>query len=221
MRLLVVEDDPRLSDWLRRCLTEEGHIVDIAGSLAEARGALDGQDVVILDRMLPDGDGLELLRMMRSRKDRRPVLCLTARDRVEERVEGLRNGADDYLVKPFALDELVARVQALVRRSRQGDAEVCVDDLVVDLDALRVWRGEEEVLLTPQEFRLLRVFAENIGRVMTRSRLLELAWDVHHDPGTNVVDVYVGYLRSKIDGGRERSLIRTVRGMGYVFEAPR
>lgn len=221
MRLLVVEDDPRLADWLRRSLLEEGHTVDVATTLAEARAALDTQDLVVLDRMLPDGDGLELLRGMRARKDRRPVLCLTARDRVDERVEGLRTGADDYLVKPFALDELLARVQALVRRSRQGDAEVRVGDLAVDLDALRVWRGDQEILLTPQEFRLLRVFAENIGRVMTRMRLLELAWDMHHDPGTNVVDVYVGYLRAKIDVDRDKSLIRTVRGMGYIFEAPR
>lgn len=220
MHILILEDEPKIASFLRRGLSEEGHMVEVAGDLRQARDLLGRAtfDLLLVDRMLPDGDGLSLVRDLRRQGERTPVLCLTARDRVEERVEGLNGGADDYLVKPFSFDELLARVAALARRSGVSGGKVVVGDLEVDLDALRVWRGGHEVRLTAQEFRLLRVLAENPGRVVSRTRLLESAWDLHHDPGTNVVDVYIGYLRGKIDKGHERALIHTVRGLGYVLE---
>ncbi|MEQ1508348.1 MAG: response regulator transcription factor [Myxococcota bacterium] len=219
MRILLVEDERRISGFTARGLREEGHVVEVAEDLASARTALGSGawDLMLVDRMLPDGDGLQLVRDLRRSGDRTPAICLTARDRVEERVEGLYGGADDYLVKPFAFDELVARIAAVSRRGRV-DPKLVVGDLEVDVDAHRVVRGETEVALTALEFKLLRYLAENRGRVLSRTRLLEHVWDVHHDPGTNVVDVYVGYLRAKIDKGHEHPLIHTVRGVGYVLE---
>lgn len=217
MHLLVVEDEPQIADLLVRGLTEEGHRVTLAPDLRTARLSLEGVELIVLDRMLPDGDGLDLVRALRRDGDRRPVIVLTARDRLEERVEGLYGGADDYLTKPFAFDELLARIAAVGRRA-VPDARIQVADLVVDLEALRVWRGDDELRLTGQEFRLLRTFAENVGKVLTRTRLLENVWDMQRDPGTNVVDVYVSYLRAKLDKGRSRPLLHTVRGRGYVLE---
>ncbi|HMV65973.1 MAG TPA: response regulator transcription factor [Myxococcota bacterium] len=223
MHILVVEDDPRIAGLLERGLGEEGHRVSVAPDLATGRRLVEGlsPDLVVLDRMLGDGDGLDLARELRRRGDRRPVLVLTARDRVEERVAGLLEGADDYLVKPFSFDELLARIAALARRTLMTSPRVEVDDLVIDTEALRVWRGGEEIQLTAQEFRLLRYLAEHAGKVIPRMRLLEHVWDMHHDPGTNVVDVYISYLRAKIDKGRERPLLHTVRGLGYLLEARR
>lgn len=220
MNILILEDEPKIASFLQRGLSEEGHRVELATDLREAREALALRafDLLLVDRMLPDGDGLSLVRERRRAGDQTPVLCLTARDRVEERVEGLNGGADDYLVKPFSFDELLARMSALARRSGLAGGRVAVGDLEVDLDALRVWRAGVEVRLTAQEFRLLRALAEHPGRVVSRTRLLESAWDLHHDPGTNVVDVYIGYLRAKIDRGHARALIHTVRGLGYVLE---
>ena len=146
-----------------------------------------------------------------------PAICLTARDRVEEKVEGLYGGADDYMVKPFAFDELLARIAAVTRRGPGGDT-VEVGDLVIDVPARRVQRGDRELRLTTKEFDLLRYLAENRGRVMSRTRLLEAVWDTTHDPGTNAVEVYVSYLRAKVDKGFEHPLIHTVRGVGYVLE---
>jgi DNA-binding response OmpR family regulator len=189
------------------------------GDLAQARAALaDGSfDLLLVDRMLPDGDGLSLIRELRRAGDRTPALCLTARDRLEERVEGLYGGADDYLVKPFAFEELLARIAAITRRGTTTRV-LQVGDLQIDTDAYRVTRAGEEITVTAQEMRLLRVLAENAGRVMSRTRLLELVWDTRFDPGTNVVDVYVSYLRQKIDKGHDRALLHTVRGAGYVLE---
>ena len=220
MHILILEDEPKIASFLRRGLSEEGHMVEAAADLRGARELLGKSsfDLLLVDRMLPDGDGLSLVRELRRAGDQTPVLCLTARDRVEERVEGLNGGADDYLVKPFSFDELLARVAALARRSGLAGGRVSVGDLEVDLDALRVWRAGVEVRLTAQEFRLLRALAEHPGHIVSRTRLLESAWDLHHDPGTNVVDVYVGYLRAKIDRGHARPLIHTVRGLGYVLE---
>ena len=220
MHILILEDEPKIASFLRRGLSEEGHMVEAAADLRGARELLGKSsfDLLLVDRMLPDGDGLSLVRELRRAGDQTPVLCLTARDRVEERVEGLNGGADDYLVKPFSFDELLARVAALARRSGLAGGRVSVGDLEVDLDALRVWRAGAEVRLTAQEFRLLRALAEHPGHIVSRTRLLESAWDLHHDPGTNVVDVYVGYLRAKIDRGHARPLIHTVRGLGYVLE---
>jgi DNA-binding response OmpR family regulator len=223
VHILVVEDESKIAGFLERGLTDEGHRVDVAPDLAAARMATREQryDLILVDRMLPDGDGLSIVLDLRRRQDHTPAICLTARDRVEERVEGLYGGADDYLVKPFALDELLARIAAVVRRSPRGDA-IEVADLVIDVAGRRVTRGGREIRLTAQEFALLRYLAENEGRVLSRTRILDAVWGATHDPRTNVVDVYVSYLRAKIDKGFDPPLIHTVRGAGYVLEeAPR
>ncbi len=220
MRVLLVEDEPKIAGFVARGLTEEGHLVDIAGDLASARAwlAAGAYEVLIVDRMLPDGDGLTLVRERRDLGDRTPAMCVTARDRVGERVEGLLGGADDYLVKPFAFEELLARITAIARRTTDSATRVMVGDLVVDVDRHRVVRGSREISLTAQEFSLLRYLAENTGHVLSRSRLLASVWQTFHDPGTNVVDVYIGYLRRKIDGEADPPLLHTVRGVGYVLE---
>lgn len=219
MKVLVVEDERKIAGFLQRGLGDEGHRVDVAGDLAEARhlAALTEYDLLLVDRMLPDGDGLSLVRELRRRQVGTPAICLTARDRVEERVEGLQGGADDYLVKPFAFDELLARIEAVTRRTRGSDS-LEVGDLHIDVAARRVRRGEVELRLTAREFDLLRYLAERRGKVISRTRLLEAVWDTTHDPGTNTVDVYVSYLRAKVDKGFERPLLHTVRGVGYVLE---
>jgi DNA-binding response OmpR family regulator len=219
VRILILEDEPKVARLLERGLGEEGHRVTVAGELEEARRLLHDTrfDLWVVDRMLPDGDGLSLVRERRRAGDRTPALCLTARDRVAERVEGLNGGADDYLVKPFVFDELLARITALARRAGGGERLV-VGPLELDPAAHRAWRDGQELALTAQEFRLLRYLVENAGRVLSRVRLLEHVWDTHHDPGTNVVDVYIGYLRSKVDKPFGRPLIHTIRGVGYVLE---
>ncbi len=219
MRILVIEDERKIAGFLERGLSEEGHRVDVVEQLDDARSMVNVQDydLLLVDRMLPDGDGLSVVREMRRRGDQTPAICLTAKDRVDEKVEGLYGGADDYLVKPFEFDELLARIAAVTRRSA-GDGKLEVGDLVIDTPARRVYRGDEEIQLTAQEFDLLRYLAENAGRVLSRTRILEAVWDMTHDPRTNVVDVYISYLRSKIDKPFERPLIHTVRGVGYVLE---
>lgn len=221
MRILVIEDEPAIASLLQRGLSEEGHVVRLVTTAHEGRQALVEHDaeLLIVDRGLPDGDGLELVRTLRAGGDHRPTIVLTARDRVDERVEGLYGGADDYVTKPFAFDELLARIAAVSRRLGGVQGRIRVGDLVVDTEALRVWRGNDEIQLTAQEFKLLRYLAEHEGKVVSRTRMLEAVWDTHHDPGTNIVDVYISYLRGKVDKGRERPLIHTVRGLGYVLEA--
>ncbi|MCB9674728.1 MAG: response regulator transcription factor [Alphaproteobacteria bacterium] len=221
MRILVVEDEPGIARLLERGLGEEGHAVTVVATLTDARRAAKDQstDLYVVDRMLPDGDGLDWVRELRRGGDDRPAILLTARDRVEERVEGLYGGADDYVTKPFAFDELLARIATVTRRAGIAAARVSVGDLEVDTEALRVFRGGAEIALTAQEFRLLRYLAENTGKVLSRTRILEAVWDMRHDPGTNVVDVYISYLRGKIDKGHPSPLIHTVRGLGYVLEA--
>jgi len=222
MHILVIEDEAGIADLLDRGLREEGHQVTVAGALAEARRVLRDTaappDVLLVDRTLPDGDGLDLVRELRAAGDARPALILTARDRVAEKVEGLYGGADDYLTKPFAFDELLARLSAVRRRTPGGTPRIEVGDLIVDTDALRVWRSDQELALTAQEFRVLRYLAEHHGKVVSRTRLLEGAWDIHHDPGTNLVDVYISYVRAKVDKGFSRPLLHTVRGRGWVLE---
>jgi DNA-binding response OmpR family regulator len=218
MRILVVEDEPKIAGFLRRGLTEEGHRVEVVSDVAHARGALvEDYDLLIVDRMLPDGDGLGIVRELRRQGKPTPAICLTARDRVAERVEGLYGGADDYIVKPFEFDELLARMSAVTRRSSVAD-RLEVGDLVIDVPARRVVRAGREIVLTAQEFDLLRYFAENVGRVLSRTRILNAVWDVTQDPRTNLVDVYVSYLRAKIDKHFDRPLLHTVRGVGYVLE---
>lgn len=220
MRILLVEDDRKIGPFLQRGLGEEGHRVTLVTDLAQARARADddGWDLWIVDRMLPDGDGLSLIREARRGGNRTPALCLTARDRVDERVEGLTGGADDYVLKPFAFEELLARIEAVTRRGGARD-RIEVADLSIDPAGHRVFRQGQEIKLTAREFDLLKYLAERPGRVVTRTRLLEAVWDTSHDPGTNVVDVYVSYLRAKIDKGYDRPLLHTVRGVGYVLEA--
>ncbi len=216
MRVLLVEDAPGIRRFLVRGLSEEGHRVIEAEDLASAERLLarEPPDLIIVDRMLPDGDGLDLVRRLRRDGSRVPSICLTARDRLEERVEGLRSGADDYLVKPFAFEELLARIEAVVRRVGTGDV-LEVGPLRIDLAAHTVEVDGRPVELTAREFDLLVALAREPGRVWSRTRLLDQVWGIQFDPGTNRVDVYVGYLRKKLGAG----LIHTVRGVGYVLRA--
>jgi len=219
MRILVVEDEPKIAGFLTRGLTGEGHRVEVVTDVESARLSLavEAFDLLLVDRMLPDGDGLAVIRELRRRGARTPAICLTARDRVEERVEGLYGGADDYLVKPFEFDELLARIAAVTRRTPSAE-RIEIGDLAIDVAAHRASRAGREIPLTAQEFALLRYLAEHRGHVLSRTRLLDAVWGTTHDPRTNVVDVYVSYLRAKIDKGFERPLLHTVRGAGYVLE---
>ena len=218
-RLLVVDDDPALRAALRRALELEGHEVQLAGDGAAALAAMDdGPDAVVLDVAMPNVDGLEVCRRLRARGDRTPVLVLTDRHQVQDRVAGLDAGADDYLVKPFALDELFARLRALLRRSDDTDQLLGVEDLVVDPAGRRARRGEREVELTKTEFDLLELLARNAGRVLTRELISERVWG--QDFATsNSLEVYVGYLRRKLESGGEPRLLHTVRGVGYVLRS--
>ena len=224
MRILLIEDSVAVARVIARGLRGDGHEVDVAADLARAREALAAPfDVLLVDRVLPDGDGLDLIRERRGAGDRTPAICVTSRDPVRDRVEGLEAGADDYLVKPFAIEELLARVHAVRRRAVLAEAtppaeDLRVADLRVDVRAHRAWRGADELPLTPQEFRLLLVLTQHAGRVLSRRDLLVRVWGTHHDPGTNVVDVYVRYLRQKLERPGLPSLIHTVRGVGYVLE---
>ncbi len=218
MRLLVVEDSPKMASLLRRGLTEEGYAVDVVGNGVDAVWMATEQafDVIVLDVVLPDIDGFEVCRRLRSERSWAPILMLTARDDVSDRVRGLDAGADDYLTKPFAFEELFARVRSLVRR---GPGErppiLTVGDLVLDPAEHSVRRGSTPVNLTPKEFALLHYLLQHPGEALTRSRLLEHVWDFAFDGDPNIVDVYVGYLRDKIDRPFGRVSLETIRGVGY------
>jgi two-component system, OmpR family, response regulator len=218
MRLLVVEDESRLALLLKRGLEEQGYAVDVSGDGAEALW-LAGEtayDTIVLDVMLPSLDGLELTRRLRAKRQWTPVLLLTARDAIDDRVSGLDAGADDYLVKPFSFAELLARVRALVRRPRVERPTVLqVGDLRLDPARRRAWRAEAELDLSPKEFALLELFLAHPGEVLTRGRILEHVWDFAYDPTSNVVDQYVAYLRRKVDRPFGRADLETVRGFGY------
>jgi two-component system OmpR family response regulator len=218
MRLLVVEDEPRLAALLRRGLSEEGYAADVAGRGEDAlwmAGAVE-YDAIVLDVMLPGLDGLATCRRLREDGVWTPVLVLTARDAVASRVEGLDAGADDYLVKPFAFDELLARLRALTRRAPvERPAVIAVGDLRLDPARHRAWRGEVELDLSAKEFALLEAFMRRPGRALTRDQLLDAAWDMSFERRSNVVDVYVRYLREKIDRPFGRASLETVRGIGY------
>jgi two-component system, OmpR family, response regulator len=218
-RVLLVEDDPRIVGFLHRGLAAEGYAVDVVGDGGQALelARLDPYPIVILDRMLPGLDGLDVCRMLRERGGDGAILMLTARDSLQDKLDGLSGGADDYLTKPFAFDELLARMSALLRRGPyHGHAEeLRVGDLVVNLSDHGVHRGGRAIKLTAKEFALLRYLMENAGKVLSRARLLSNVWGYSFEPGTKIVDVYVRYLRKKIDEGTERPLIHTVRGFGY------
>jgi two-component system, OmpR family, response regulator len=223
-RILVVEDDPRIASFLRRGLAAEGHAVEL---VADGRSALDlaapgGFDLLVVDRMLPGIEGLELCRRLRAAGCTSRVLMLTARDRPQDKVDGLRGGADDYLTKPFSFDELLARVEALLRRQATlpERRELEIGDLRVDLDARAASRAGRRLDLTPREFKLLACLAEHAGTVLSRERLLGLVWGRNFDTGNKLVDVYVRYLRRKLDEGEQRPMLRTVRGFGYLLDRP-
>jgi len=221
MYVLVVEDERRLSQVVRRVLEEEGHTVDTAYDGEEGLAmALDGShDVIVLDVMLPQMDGIEVCRALRKQRVDTPVLLLTALDGVDDRVRGLDAGADDYLPKPFAFQELLARIRALGRRKVQGReaSELRLDDLVLDLRRRRAQRAGKTIDLTPKEFSLLEFLMRNEGRVVTRTQILDHLWGYDYDSESNLVDVYIAYLRRKVDKGHSRPLIRTVRGIGYAL----
>jgi two-component system, OmpR family, copper resistance phosphate regulon response regulator CusR len=221
MKLLIVDDELKITDYLKKGLSEQGCSVDIAHDGVEGRHlALERDyDVIVLDVMLPALDGFQLLRELR-RVRQTPVIMLTARDRVEDRVKGLQDGADDYLVKPFSFLELMARIQALSRRGRtQEPMHLQIANLQVDLLARKAWRGGTRIDLTAKEFALLAVLARRQGEILSKTAIAELVWDMNFDSSTNVVEVAIKRLRAKIDSGFEPKLLHTIRGMGYVLEA--
>ncbi|MCW1432250.1 response regulator transcription factor [Novosphingobium sp. JCM 18896] len=216
MRLLLVEDDGHTAGEVLRGMRERGHSVEHAEDVERAGALLETRpfDVIIVDRMLPDGDGLILIKRLRARENGTPALALTAMGRIADRVEGLKAGADDYLVKPFSLDELEARVEALARRV--SAVRLVIGDLVLDRLTRTVHRGSTRIALMPREFQLLELLMASSPAVVTRTMLLERVWEFHFDPGTNLVEAHVSRLRSKIDRGGDPPLIHTVRGEGYV-----
>jgi two-component system, OmpR family, response regulator len=221
VKLLVIEDDRTVGQYVKRGLTETGSQVDLVADGAEGlRLASDGHyDVVVLDLRLPSMDGRDVLRTLRDRGNAVPVLVLTAQDAVDFKVQALRMGADDYVTKPFALEELLARVEALGRRPKAlAPPLLRVGDLVVDTGSREVRRGGRPIELTPKEYAVLEYLVRHHGRVMPRTLITEYAWDYHFDPGTNIVDVVITRLRKKIDQAREPKLIHTVRGVGYVVK---
>ncbi len=222
MRVLLVEDDREMVRYLKRGLTEVGYAVDTAfdGEEGLRLASTEMFDAVVLDLMLPGRDGMAVVSALREAGCATPVLMLTARDGVDDRVRGLDAGADDYLVKPFSFEELLARLRALLRRaSAEPQTELRAADLRMDLVAHRVFRGDEELDLTPKEFALLEYLLRHAGQAVTRTMILNHVWNYDFDPGTNVVDVYVRRLRRKVDEGRKVRLIHTVRGVGYVLKA--
>jgi len=221
MKILVIEDDPTVGQFVKRGLEEAGYTVDLVadGEEGELLAKSQPYDVVVLDLRLPGRSGQQVLRNLRARGFEKPVLVLTAQDAVDAKVETLRAGADDYVTKPFAFDELLARVEALARRPRAiVSPKITVGDLEVDLDAREVRRGGQPIELTPKEFLVLEYLARHAGRVLSRTLITEYAWGYHFDPGTNIVDVVINHLRKKIDAPHDKKLITTVRGVGYVLK---
>jgi heavy metal response regulator len=221
MRILVVEDDKKVAGFIKKGLEEESYAVDVAydGEDGLHFGSEGQYDLIILDIMLPKIDGLEILSQLRDQGKDTPILLLTAKDAVDDKVTGLNKGADDYLTKPFAFSELLARVRVLLRR---GKAEVkttlMILDLTLDLVSHKVNRGGDEIELTGKEYGLLEYFMRNQEKVLTRTMIAEHVWDYNFDTFTNVIDVYINHLRKKIDKGRELKLLHTLRGVGYVMK---
>jgi len=224
MKVLLVEDNERVSSFVKKGLTEAGHSIDHADNGRDGMFLAAGEsyDAIVMDRMLPgDIDGLGIISALRKTGRRTPILILSALSDVDERIRGLQSGGDDYLVKPFAFGELLARLDALLRRTQAGTAEttLVVGDLVMDLLSRKVTRGDKNVTLQPREFKLLEYLMRHANQVVTRTMLLENVWDYHFDPQTNVVDVHVSKLRQKIDAGSARPLLRTIRNAGYMLTA--
>ncbi|HEY8123968.1 MAG TPA: response regulator transcription factor [Methylocystis sp.] len=222
MRILIIEDDSEASEYLVKAFREQGHVAEHAadGLAGYGRASEGDYDVLIVDRMLPKMDGLSLISGLREQGVQTPALILSALGQVDDRVKGLRAGGDDYLPKPYAFSELLARVEALARRRfgpKGEETQYRVGDLELDRLSHKVTVGSQEVVLQPREFRLLEYLMKHAGQVVTRTMLLENVWDYHFDPQTNVIDVHISRLRSKIDKGRENPLLHTVRGAGYMI----
>jgi two-component system, OmpR family, response regulator len=219
-KVLLIEDDPRVVRFVRRGLSAEGYAVDVAENGEDGLELCRSNqyDVIVLDRMLPDIEGMEVCDSLRRERRDCLILMLTAMDSLENKVEGLQAGADDYLTKPFAFDELLARLRALLRRARhlEIDPVLQVGDLVLDHATRKAHRGEREIILTVKEYMLLAYLMRNSGKIMSRTQILNQVWGYGFDPGTKVVDVYIRYLRQKIDAGEDKSLIKTMRGFGYT-----
>ena len=223
MRVLLVEDDKSLAEFVRKGLKENGHAVDVAhnGDDGEAMASTEAYDVIVLDIMLPGQTGFEIVRSIRSANVSVPVLLLSARDGLNDRVTGLDLGADDYVTKPFAFDELLARLRALQRRSTgKGPGELRCGDLVVNPATRTVIRADRKIELTPKEFSLLEYLIRHAGSVVTRTSIIETVWDMNFDSMTNVVDVMVNRLRAKVDRPFDTPLLHTVRGVGYILQEP-
>lgn len=221
MRILLVEDEKNVAAFIRKGLEEEFYAVDVAEDGAEGMlmATSSEYDLMVLDIMLPGLNGIELCKKLREKGIKTPILMLTAIDSVSSKVEGLESGADDYLTKPFAFSELLARIKALLRRVSDSISELSLEDLRVDLLSRRVFRADREILLTPKEFSLLEYLLRNKGRVLSRTQIIENIWGYNFDPNSNVVDVHIKFLREKVDSGSDRKLIHTVRGAGYILKA--
>ncbi len=222
MRILIVEDEAKVASFIKRGLEEEHYAVDVAEDGKEAVSLVDSYDydLAILDIMLPEIDGLSVLSHIRSVGKAMPVVLLTAKDLVEDKVKGLDMGADDYITKPFAFEELLARIRVLLRRGKPEESlKLSIADLVLDPVTHKVTRDNKEINLTAKEYGLLEYLLRNQGRVLTRTMISEHVWDIKHDTFTNVIDVYINYLRNKIDKGFSKKLLHTIRGVGYKLEA--
>ncbi len=221
MKFLIIEDDVEAAKYLKNALNEAGHTADMAHNGIDGFALADhgGYDALIVDRMMPKRDGLSVISELRDNGDNTPVLILSALGEVDDRVTGLRSGGDDYLTKPYAFTELLARLESLVRRgaSSESQSQYQVSDLMLDRLSREVKRADQTILLQPREFRLLEYLMRNAGQVVTRTMLLENVWDYHFDPQTNVIDVHISRLRSKIEKDFDKPLLHTIRGAGYVM----
>ena len=221
MRILVVEDEAKVASFIKRGLEEEHYAVDVASDGEEGVDMVDvyEYDLAILDIMLPKRDGLSVLSHIRKKNNSMPVILLTAKDMLEDKVKGLDMGADDYLTKPFAFEELLARIRALLRRGKPEESlKLVLDDLILDPVTHNVTRAGQEIPLTAKEYALLEYFMRNPERVLTRTMISEHVWNIKFDTYTNVIDVYISYLRNKIDKGHDKKLLHTVRGVGYMIK---
>ena len=221
MRILVVEDEKKIADFVKRGLREEGYAVDVAydGKEGYLLASANDYDIIILDLMLPQMDGVTVCKKLREAKVKSPIIMLTAKDTVQDKVTGLDSGADDYVTKPFSFEELLARMRAVLRKEEaRGATKLQAADLVLDLVAHKVARGGNEIELTTKEYALLEYLMRNAGTIVTRTMISEHVWDIDFDTFTNVIDVYINYLRNKIDHGYKKKLIHTVRGRGYLLK---
>jgi two-component system, OmpR family, copper resistance phosphate regulon response regulator CusR len=222
MRILIIEDQKKTAQFIQKGLSEQGYLADVVnnGLDAESQARHNEYDLIILDVMLPGQDGMQICQNLRRMKVMVPILMLTALDSTEDKVKGLDSGADDYLSKPFEFGELLARIRALTRRYRSASPQLKVGDLELDITTRKASRGGREISLTAKEFALLEYLMQHAGQVVTRTAISEHVWDIHFDTESNVIDVYINFLRKKIDKGHKEPLLHTVVGAGYVLKAP-